>query len=83
MIKIVDGTVQKRRNTRARNGSTQRPNFFIQICIFYIYIFAFLNIALRATFCGVPSRWFPAKKFSIFKIVIFDFFDKVFLQKTH
>ena len=28
MIKIVDGTVQKRRNARARNGSTQRPNFF-------------------------------------------------------
>ena len=26
---------------------------------------------------------FPAKKFSIFKIVIFDFFDKVILQKAH
>ena len=74
------------KNAETRALATGQLNdliFFIQICIFYIYIFAFLNIALRATFCGVPSRWFPAKKFSIFKIVIFDFFDKVFLQKTH
>ena len=28
MIKIVDGTVQKRQHARPRNGSTQQPNFF-------------------------------------------------------
>ena len=29
MIKIVDGTVQKRQHARPRNGSTQRPNLKI------------------------------------------------------
>ena len=83
MIKIVDGTFKNAETRALATGQLNILFFLIQICIFYIYIFAFINIALRATFSGVPSCWFPAKKFSIFKIVIFDFFDKVLLQKTH
>ena len=43
----------------------------------------FSSFTYQSTLQKKLSYVFPAKKFSIFKIIIFNFLDKVFLQKTH
>ena len=50
MITIVDGTVQKHQNTRARNGSTQQPNFFYTDKHFLYLHFCFSKHCSKSNF---------------------------------